>query len=206
MNNFVRGIRDFFKVMIYPQAYINLVYSLSSFPLGLFYFVILLTGLALGLSLVVVWVGVPILLLVVVASLVMANFERFLAVHLCKEYIPKFNFPTDLSGDVTGSIKKYLQNPVFWKSPIYLFLKFPLGLASFILLVTFLSVTAAMLTLPIFYDTVEVIGPGIFFGNDIVWRIDSIQDAILGSVIGLFMWPITLHVANWMTWIQAKFW
>jgi hypothetical protein len=192
--------------MISPQAYINLIYSLATFPLGIFYFVFLVSGLALGVSLAIIWVGIPILMFVGLASLVMGSFERFMAIHLLKENIPELLFPSNLSRDIWSPIKENITNPVLWKSPIYLFLKFPLGLASFTVLVTMVSLTLALLTLPITYESMGIIGPGIFFGADLpAWHIDSMGDALLGSVVGLILWPVTLHVTNALTWVHAKF-
>ena len=53
-----------FNVVKRPQTYVNVFYLLLSFPLGIAYFVFLVTGLSVGFGLVVIWVGVPILALV----------------------------------------------------------------------------------------------------------------------------------------------
>ena len=206
MKNTMLGIRRYFEVIVNPQAYINLVYSLASFPLGIFYFVFLVSGLALGVSLAIIWVGIPIFLFVGLASLVMGSFERFMSIHLLKEDIPVLIFPSKGNNDIWGPIKEKIANPMLWKSPIYLFLKFPLGITSFVVLVTQVSLTLAFLNLPFTYETMEIIGPGIFFGIDLpVWYIDSMGDALLGSVIGLLLWPVTLYISNGLTWVHAKF-
>jgi len=196
----------FLGVIIRPQAYINLVYSLASFPLGVFYFVFLVSGMALGISLSIVWVGVPILLFVEIGLLVMASFERFMAIHLLKEDVPAFLVSSKQSSDIWSPIKENFANPVLWKSPIYLFLKFPIGIATFTVLIILVSLTLAFLSLPFTYESMEIIGPGIFFGADLpVWHIDSMGDALLGSLLGLILWPITLHITHGLAWVHAKF-
>ncbi len=78
----------FFGVVADPQSYLNIVYLLLGLPLGTAYFVILVTGISTGFGLVVVWVGVPILLLVFVISWALCQFERILTIGLLKEDIP----------------------------------------------------------------------------------------------------------------------
>jgi len=206
MKSIVRGVYQFFRVVIVPQAYLNLVYSLASFPLGIFYFVFLITGLGLGFSLIVVWVGIPILLFVGLGCLTLGSFERFMAIHLLKEDIPAFFVRSQDREDALTLVKENLTNPVLLTTPFYLFFKFPLGIASFVVLVTLISLTLAFLTLPFTYETVELFGPGIFLGSDqLVWHVDNMGSAALGSLVGLFLWPVTLHVTNLVTWVQAKF-
>ena len=54
---------SFLGVLIDPQSYVNILYLLLSFPLGIAYFVFLVTGISLGFGLLIIWVGVPILAL-----------------------------------------------------------------------------------------------------------------------------------------------
>src|SRR5262249_8875508 len=61
------------------QTYINILYLLLSFPLGLCYFVVLVTGIALGVSTLIIWIGVLILLLVMSLWWYFALFERQMA-------------------------------------------------------------------------------------------------------------------------------
>ena len=56
-------LRGFFGVMTWRQSYLNIVYLILGFPLGLAYFVFYVTGGALGIGLLIVTVGAAILLL-----------------------------------------------------------------------------------------------------------------------------------------------
>ncbi len=60
--------KRFFGVIAEPQSYINIFYLLLAFPLGIAYFVFLVTGISVGASLIIIWVGVPILALVLAGS------------------------------------------------------------------------------------------------------------------------------------------
>ena len=50
-------------------------------------------------------------------------------------------------------------------------------------------------------DTFQVIS----FGSGLpVWQIDSLGDALLAALIGLMLWPVTLHINNGLAWVHAK--
>ena len=69
----------FFGVVTRPRTWLSLLFHILAFPLGLFYFVFLVTGLSVGLGLVVIWVGIPILLVVAGAWWLFGAFERIQA-------------------------------------------------------------------------------------------------------------------------------
>lgn len=206
MDNPIQTAFRFFWVMGSGRSYLKLVYLLIAFPLGIFYFIFLTSGLSIGISLSIIWVGIPILLLVGAGWWALASFERFLAIYLLNEDIPEMWRLSDESPDTWTRLKKYFTNPVTWKSLLYLFLKFPLGIATFVILITLISLTLAFLTMPFTHEFLSEIQVGAFFGLGLpAWHIDSMSDALLGTLIGLILWPVTLHITNGLAWLHAKF-
>ena len=196
----------FFSVMGNGQSYLNLLYILVAFPLGIFYFVFLVSGLSTGVSLLIVWVGIPILVLVSVGWWGLAYFERLMAIYWLKEDVPGMASPSEEGAYTWTRFVAHFTNPVTWKSLLYLFIKFPLGMATFVILVGLLSLTVAFLAMPIFYEFLPEFQIGLFFGADLPdWEINSMGDALLGVLIGLVLWPVTLQVANGLAWVHAKF-
>ena len=195
----------FFKVVINGQAYLNLVYLLAAFPLGVFYFVFLVTGLSLGVSLSILWVGIPLLLMVGVGWWMLARFERLISIHWLKEEVPSITVPHNPVEGIWPTFKSYITNPVTWKSPLYLFLKFPLGVATFTILIILVSLTLAFLTLPLTYQVLDFQIGGFFSVDQILWQVDGLGEALVGTLIGLILWPATLQLINGMTWVHAKF-
>ena len=57
MNISQSSLAKFFGVALRSQTYLNLVYLLLAFPLGVFYFTLLVTGISLGFGLLIVWIG-----------------------------------------------------------------------------------------------------------------------------------------------------
>ncbi|MGD8456628.1 MAG: sensor domain-containing protein [Anaerolineales bacterium] len=200
MINTNQPLGRFFKVVVEGQTYLNLFYLGAAFPLGLFYFVFLVSGIALGISLSIIWVGIPILLLVGGTCWALAAFERTLVVQLLKEDIPPIVVPINLDRELWADFKRYYTTPTAWKGLLYLLLKFPLGLATFVVLATLIPLTIAFLSMPFTYDNVQFFQVGLSF-----WIVDSLGEALFGALIGLILVPVTLNITNALAWIHARF-
>lgn len=197
-------LNKYFKIIGSGNAYLNMLYLLLSFPLGIFYFVYLVTGLSVSISLIIIWVGIPLLLLVGAGWWFLAVFERQMAVKWLGEDIPPMtNPPAETEQDLWERFKAYLTNPVTWKSVLYLFLKFPLGIFSFVVLVTLASLTLSLVLMPFTYQIFGSAVVQIDFG-DVLWGIDSFVDAAAATVIGIFLWPASLWAFKGITWVHAK--
>ena len=111
----------FLHVIQDRQSYRNLLYLLLSFPLGLCYFVFLVTGIALGGGTLIIWLGVPILLLTMSAWWQLASFERRMAIHWLSITVP----PLTLGYVSSGQAKLWqraqarLTNAMTWKTLAY---------------------------------------------------------------------------------------
>ena len=58
------------------QTYLNLAYLVAAFPLGLFYFLVLIVGFSVGVGTAIIGVGIALLILFALASWGFATFER----------------------------------------------------------------------------------------------------------------------------------
>ena len=202
------------SVIIRQQTYVNALYLLLSFPLGLAYFVFLVTGLSVGFGLLVIWVGVPILSLVLAGSWALSRFEQEATNRLLKLDIPTIPLPkasTPLSADdatVSGAervfirtwrrLKAHLSDRLTWTGMLYLFLKFPVGVASFVIVVTLASLTAALLGAPFYYG----VGDGIDFG---IWQVDQLWEALILTLVGAPLLFVSLHLINAAAWVSGRF-
>ena len=204
---------QFVGVVANPQSYINILYLFLSFPLGIAYFVFLVTGISVGFGLLVIWAGVPILALVLAGSWVLSQLERVLAVRLLKEDIPPMarknasgqgeNRDSSLS---TGErlfigawrrLKVHLANRLTWTGMFYLFLKFPAGIASFTIAVTLISVTFSLLGAPFYYWVDDGLDMGI-------WQVDMLWEALILTLAGIPMVFISLHLMNGAAFLSGR--
>ena len=120
-----------------------------AFPLGLFYFVFLVTGLSVGLGLVIIWVGIPILLVVAGAWWLFGAFERVQAKYLLGADVASPPRAWETVNGVWGKLKAHFGSGATWKDLFYLLAKLPMGVLSFTLLVTLASILAWLVALPI---------------------------------------------------------
>ncbi len=202
MDTTEKALKRIFGVIARGQTYLNLIYVLLAFPLGLFYFVFLVTGLSVGIGLAIVWVGLLILALMLGAWWLFILFERQLATGLLQVKLDPLETPKTKDAQTTWKkIGAYLSNPVTWKGLLYLFLKFPLGIILFVLVVTFVSVTLSFLAAPLFYSFGYF--PEIWFTASTYWQINSLGEAMILSVAGIPMIFITLHLVNGLAWISG---
>ncbi len=187
------ALARFLRAPIEARTYANLLYLLLAFPLGLFYFVFLTVGFSLGLGLLIVWVGLLVLALAFAGVWGFAAFERQLAISLLGAEVPPMA-PTAAPGRGVGQqIGDFLANPVTWKGMLFLFLKMPLGIATFTLLVTFLALSLPLLAAPLYYGWWP---PAIFSIDGYGWVVDTLGEALICSAIGLGMLLVTLNLFN----------
>jgi signal transduction histidine kinase len=113
------------------QTYRNILYLLSSFLRGLIYFVILVPGILLGIGTLIVWIGVPILFVMIALCWQFAAFERALARDWLHVRVAPLSIGAAQAQGWWQRFQERLSNRVTWKALAYLLLQFPLGLCSF---------------------------------------------------------------------------
>lgn len=151
------ALRRFLRAPIELRSYANLLFLALAFPTGLGYFIFLSVGLSLGLGLAIVWIGLPILALVLAVSFGLAAVERQLAIRLLGAQVPPMlPAPAPAETGVWRRVRAFLSNPVTWKGMGYLAIKLPLGLASFVALVVSLAVAGSLLATPFAYPWVPI--------------------------------------------------
>jgi hypothetical protein len=109
-------IGRFFQVAIEPRSYLNALYLLTAFPLGLTYFTVLLVGSLFGAMLSVFVVGLLILVACLVAAWGFALFERELAIWLLGARIPPLSLPSPELLSPWQMLVRHLQQPTTWPS------------------------------------------------------------------------------------------
>lgn len=128
-----------------------MLYLLTSFPLGLLYFVFLITGLSLGLSLSIIWVGIPLLLLVNFIWWRLVAFERWLAQAWLKIPIRPLESPATTGQNWLAQLRTHFSSPQTWQTLGYLLLKFLFGILAFVVTIILLTVLIGLTTAPFLY-------------------------------------------------------
>ncbi|WP_165423274.1 sensor domain-containing protein [Ktedonosporobacter rubrisoli] len=192
----------------------SILYLLLSFPLGIFYFVTLVVGLSLGVSTLIIWIGIPILLLTIACVWGMASLEREMAVRLLH-----VDMPTYKVGGRTAHMNIYkglwarIKDPLTWRSLLFLLLKFPLGIFAFSLTLVLLMLSLAFTLEPLWYVINTYIN-GILMFNHIEshswlpflgyvqgnFDIFLFARSFLGVPLGIALWIVSTKILNGLAW------
>ncbi len=192
--------RDLLDVIFGPamvgQTYLNLLYLLLAFPLGIAYFVFLIAGMSVGISLLILYVGIPILVAVLFAARGLGAFERMLTGGMLSVRVPAPPAKPS-SGGLIATLKNLFTDPVTWKSVAYLGLKFPFGVAAFPVLVSSFAVSGSLILAPFLYRT---------FPMDIgFWRIETKDEATACCMVGVVLLFLCFHLVNGLAYLWGHF-
>lgn len=189
---------SFFSVVAKQKTWTTAIYMFLGLSLGIAYFTFLVTGVALGAGLVpLALVGIPILIAVAIGTRAIMRFERELAVSLLGAEIDEVPVMPRADGNWLAKLKALFTDRTTWSGIVYLLARFPLGIATFTIAVTTLAVSGATATLWIFYRWVDW-----EIGN---WQVDTMSEALMFLVPGVFLFFVSLHLLNWLGSVSISF-
>src|SRR6266700_204788 len=169
----------------------NILYLLFALPLGIVYFVLLVTGLSMGFGMLAIWVGFPILYITMLIWLGLASFERQLTMSLLNVYIPPMSYPSLYNAGWWHSFRARLTNPVTWKSLVYLVVT---------LLLTLKAVPAHTLDV---FDFGKQAAYNIVVDGQI--RGSSLVELLIVMIIGIALFFVSRLILNFIAYVWGEF-
>lgn len=189
-------LSEYFGVITKSRTYLNLLYLLMAFPLGLTYFIFLVVGISVGVSLIIVWVGLFILAILFPIIWLLIRFERAQTIYMVGVPLEPIYREIAPETSIWQRIKGFLVNPVTWKGILYLFFKFPYGIVAFSLVTAGLSISLGFLAAPFIYP---------FATYDLgLFVVNSLSDALGVAVVGALILPGILHIFNYYALLAGK--
>lgn len=199
-----------FGVAADPQTYKHLLYLLARFPLGIAYFTVFVTGISLGLSLVPLLVGVPIL----AGVLAVGGYVGVLEATLLRKVLGR---------DVTWSpvdpnemplvpyLKTVATEPRNYLLVLLGLVSFATGNALFVALVVGFTLSVAFVLAPALYwiDGVQYtnatgsVDLGVTTVSGEQLAITTLPEALLVSLLGIVLTVAGLHLVNLTTRVYA---
>ncbi len=189
----------FVGVAFAGQTYRNMLYLLLSLPLGIIYFVSIVVGLSVGLGTLIIWIGIFVLLGTFLLVRGYMMLEHGLTVSLLNTSIhraPPIHDNRQLG--VLDRAKHLAFTGRTWWGILYLLVRFPLGILSFVSLVVSMSVPLALISTVIIYRFPWAnisVGP---------WAVDNGPAAAAMAVLGLCLILPAFHVVNGVAWLNAQ--
>ena len=129
------------------RLFLDTAYSLTALPIGILTFAAMVTGLSVGVSLVVIWVGIPILVGTLIAGRAFAHLERIRLRTLQDRAAPTPEYV--VAGDDAGPVRRLLtplRDPQSWIDAVWGLVGFVTGLIAFVVTVTWWAVAAGGVT------------------------------------------------------------
>jgi putative sensor protein len=197
----------------------NITFLLLSFPLGLIYFLVTIIGFIVGMSTLILWIGLPILFATLVLVRGMATIERRMATNLLHVSFPhqkqSYDIPQRGFWQRFGGV---LRDPLTWTSMIYMILKLPLGIVSFTLALVLPIVSLAITLLPLAYlvnllvntillkNGIQSTGIIIPYFIEVHGQFDLVMFArsFIGVPIGLAFWFATRFLLNGLALLSGE--
>lgn len=190
---FVRTVAPFLEARTWGA----LAYVWLGFPLGLAWFVGLTVGLTTGAALTIVWIGLALLFLTFLAAWGAEGLERRLAIGLLGARVPERRPRPAGPGSFRAWVKSVFTRVPLWKGLLFLALRFPLGLAGWIVSVVSLSLSGGLLAAPF----ALAVGGRIDLG---FWQPVTFAEALPVSLLGLGLLIATFHLHRGMGWLWAR--
>lgn len=156
--------RRIFGVFLDPRAYGSLLFMFLSLATGILYFTWAVTGLSLSVGLSVLILGLPFALLFLASVRLFSLVEGRLVESLLGVRMPRRPQFAPPEGSIWARLRTWLTDRRTWTTLLYMVLKLPLGIFSFVLFTVLMAISLALLAAPvtqIFFDE-----PLIHFNRD----------------------------------------
>jgi hypothetical protein len=165
-------------------------YLLVSMPVGVAAFSLAVTGVSLAAGLAITLVGIPVLLLTLLACRGIADLERLRAAPVLGARIAATERPWRQDG-VWATTKAIVGDPAAWRDLAWSILLLPIGTATFSVAITAWSTSIGLVTSPLWYWALPD-------DNDAIPLVDStsLGWSALRVAIGLVLIPVTIGLCR----------
>lgn len=182
-----------------PNFVASIPFLLLSFPLGILYFVVLVTGFSIGIGTVVLWgAGLLVIFGTLIFARTCASFEAGLASRYTGTKI-SFGYRPPEGTTLWKRFLSVFLEPSSWRAVAFLLIKFPLGILSFVSTIALLSVSFSLLVAPVFYRfhwyQLNVYRDG---------RPDSFFEAALACIAGVILAIVSYFVLRGVAWLHFQ--
>ncbi|WP_027944793.1 sensor domain-containing protein [Amycolatopsis taiwanensis] len=182
----------------------SLLYLLMNLPLGIVAFVSLVALTAVGLSTSIIWVGVPVLALLLLGLRGAALAERARVHSLLGTYVATPYRPLP-DGSQKARWAARLKDTATWRDFVYFLVLFPLGIGEFVVIVTSWALGLGFAALPIYF---RYLPDGIyaFPANEVPWiTVDSTVSALPLAALGVLLLGLAIILTRALAGFHARF-
>jgi signal transduction histidine kinase len=176
-HRFRANLRNPFRLLFSAEPWINWIFMVLSFAVGLFWFIVLVVLIATGAGLSITLVGLPMLAGTLILWTYGARLERYRVNSMLGTNIQNPYRPLP-EGTNWLRFKTRALDPHTWLDLLYLFLLFPIGIVEFSLSMALVWWEGYLLSLPLTFR----ISDGIDF---FTWRVNTLGEACIVALIAI---------------------
>ena len=186
-----------FGPIVSPRTYVRAIRLLAMFPLGIVYFVSLVTAFAVGGALIWTIVGPIVLLATLYLTRWAGDIEAWLVRHIAPLELRRPPTAIERGLSFRSQVWTRLIDPTTWTGLVYLFAQFPIGIAAFVGLVVIGTVSGTFIAAPLLLE----------FGVDEIdlgfTVLDQPSEAIVLVPVGVAVLFAGIHLVNAATALHA---
>jgi len=191
----------FFGIFTDAGAWGSLIYMIFALVTGIIYFTWAVTGISIGMSMIILIIGIPIIILFLYSVRGIGFVEGRLVEALLGERMPRRARFTDKNVKLWDRIKELLTDRTTWTGILYMILQLPIGIIYFTIMTIFISISIGTIFTPvagIIWDF-PIIHTGSFDYYLPNWLLP------LMMLVGFLFLTITMHLAKFIGKIHGKY-
>lgn len=199
-------------VLFNPKTYATILYLILSLPLGIIYFTLAITGLALSVALTPIFIGIPLFFGVAKLLNGIVNFEQSMIRHILGMPVPPVSY---LSHQQTEGGQNWLKRMArnfdsgqFIRNLLLLLLRLVTGIVFFVIMVAVISLGLGFIALPVVHIILmnemklDILENSLFTYFHIDWTYN--QQYLLYVGVGVVLFWIALRIVNGLMQIQRR--
>ena len=194
-------ISRFFGIFADAGAWGSLIYMVFALVTGIIYFTWAVTGISIGLSMIFLIIGIPIIILFLYSVRGIAFVEGRIVEALLGERMPRRSKFTNKNIKLWDRIKNLLTDRSTWTGILYLILQLPLGIIYFTVMIVMITVSIASIFAPLARVVWNL--PIMNFGNG-YYEIPLVLLPLM-TLVGFLMLTITMHLAKFVGKIHGRY-
>ncbi|MEC0090449.1 sensor domain-containing protein [Paenibacillus macquariensis] len=199
-------------VLFNPKTYATILYLLISLPLGIIYFTVAITGLALSIGLTPIFIGIPLFFGVAKLLNGIVNFEQSMIRQILGLPTPPvsytYNQQSESGQNWLMRMVRGFDGGLFIRNLLLVLLRFVTGIVFFVIMVTVISLGLGFIALPVVHIIlmnemkIDILENTLFSYFHIDWTYN--QQYMLYVGVGLVLFWIALRVVNGLMQIQRR--
>lgn len=199
-------------VLFNPKTYATILYLLISLPLGIIYFTVAITGLALSIGLTPIFIGIPLFFGLAKLLNGIVAFEQSMIRQILGLPAPAAPYTPHQQPEASGNwfmrMVRGFDGGLFIRNLLLVFSRFVTGIVFFVIMVTAISIALGLIALPVVHIVLmnemqlDILENSLFTYFHIDWTMN--QQYMLYSGVGLVLFWIALHVVNGLMQIQRR--